>query len=101
MKLAGKRKRSPEKSVVNLQRGRLLLLGNDTDEKVRKYMMSLRYKGVQITFSIAITVAKVFIEQGDNEILKVFKFEKDWAQSLFRWMGFKITCCNNRRNNYT
>ena len=101
MKLAGKRNRSPEKSVVNLQRGRPLLLGNDTDEKVRKYVMSLRYKGVQITFSIAIAVAKVLIEQGDNKILKVSKFEKDWAQSLFRWMDFKITCCNNRRNNYT
>ena len=75
MKLAEKRSRSPEKSIVNLQRGRPLLLGNDIDEKVRKYIMTLRYKVGQ--------------EQGDNESLKVLKFGKDWAQSLFRQMGFK------------
>ena len=39
MKLAEKRSRSPEKSIVNSQRGRPLLLGNDIDEKVRKYIV--------------------------------------------------------------
>ena len=89
MKLAEKRSRSPEKSIVNLQRGRPLLLGNDIDEKVRKYIMTLRYKGGQAAFSIAIAVAKTLIERGDNKSLKVLKFGKDWAQSLFRRMGFK------------
>ena len=52
--------------------------------------MTLRYKGGQATFSIAIAVAKALIEQGDNnESLKVLKFRKDWAQSSFRRMGFK------------
>ena len=37
MKLAEKRNRSPEKSIVNLQGGKPLLLGNDIDENVRKY----------------------------------------------------------------
>ena len=46
--------------------------------------MTLRYKGGQITFSIAIAVSKALIEQGDNESLKVLKFGKDWTQSLFR-----------------
>ena len=45
LKLAEKRNRSPEKLMVNLQRGRPLLLGNDIDEKVRKYIMTLRSKG--------------------------------------------------------
>ena len=61
MKLAEKRSRYPEKSIVNLQRGRPLLLGNDIDEKVRKYIMTLRYEG-QATFSIVVAVAKALIE---------------------------------------
>ena len=88
MKLIEKRNRSPNMSIVNLQCGRPLLLGNDIDENVRKYIINLHYKGVQVTFSIVIAVAKALIEQGDNESLKVLKFEKDWSQSLFRWMGF-------------
>ena len=86
MKLSEKRSRSMENSIVMLQRGRPLLLGNDIDEKVRKY---IRYKGGQATFSIAIAVAKTLIEQCDNERLKALKFGKDWAQSLLRRMGFK------------
>ena len=82
IKLADKRKRSPEQSIVNLQRGRPLLLGNGIDEKVRKYIMTLHCKGGQAIFSI--TAA-----EGDSESLKVLKFGKDWAQSLFRQMGFK------------
>ena len=39
--------------------------------------MTLRYKGGQVTFSIAIAVSKALIEQGDNESLKVLKFGKD------------------------
>ena len=79
MKLAEKRSRSPEKSIVNLQHGRPLPLGNDIDKNVRKYIMTLRYKGGQATFSIAIAVAKALIEQGDNKSLKVLRFGKDWA----------------------
>ena len=62
IKLAEKRNRSPEKLIANLQRGRPLLLGNDIDEKVRKYVMTLRYIGGHTTFSIAIAVAKASIE---------------------------------------
>ena len=51
MKLAEKRSRSQEKFIVNLQGGRPLLLGNDIDEKVRKYIMTLRYKEGQAPFS--------------------------------------------------
>ena len=87
MKLAEKRSRSQEKFIVNLQGGRPLLLGNDIDEKVRKYIMTLRYKEGQGPFSIAIAVAKALIEQGDNESLKVLKFGKDWAS--FGRIGFK------------
>ena len=65
MKLAEKRNRSPKKLIVNLQRGRPRLLGNDIDEKVRKYVMTLRYKGGRTTFSIETVVAKALIEQDD------------------------------------
>ena len=44
MKLVEKRKRSLEKSIVNLQGGRPFLLGNGIDKNVRKYMMDLPYK---------------------------------------------------------
>ena len=49
--------------------------------------MTLRYKGGQTTFLIAIAIAKALIEQGDNESLKVLKFGKDWAS--FGRIGFK------------
>ena len=84
-----------------MQRGRPLLIGNDIEEKVRKYIMTLRNKGVQVTFSIAIAVAKTLIEQGDSKSLKVLKFKKDWIQSLLRQIGFKKLCCNKRKSNYT
>ena len=58
MQLAEKRSRSPEETIVNLKRGRPLLLGNDVDEEVRKYIMTLRYKGGQATFPIAIESQK-------------------------------------------
>ena len=61
MKLAEKRKRSPEKLIVNLQRGRPLLLANDIDEKVRNYLMTLRYKGGMSNFLITIAVTKALI----------------------------------------
>ena len=77
MKLAEKRNRSPEKLIVNLQHGRPLLLANDIDEKVRNYIMTLRYKGGMLNFLIAIAVTKALIEQGDNESLKVLKVGKD------------------------
>ena len=69
---------SPENSIVNLQCGRSILLGNDIDEKVRKFIMSSPYKGGQATFSITIAVVKTLIKQGDNESPKVLKFGKDW-----------------------
>ena len=51
--------------------------------------MTLRSKGEQATFSIAIAVAKALTEQGNNKFLKVLKFGNDLAQRLLRLMGFK------------
>ena len=56
---------------------RPLLPGNDIDEKVRKFIMTLLSKGGQATFSISIPVAKALIEQSDKKSLKVLKFGKD------------------------
>ena len=78
MKLADKRDEY-EQTVVTLQRG----------EKVRKYLMALRYKGGQTTISIAISVAKARVNHSSEENLKLLKFGKEWAQSLFRRMSFK------------
>ena len=36
-----------------------------------------------------IVLKKFLKEQGDNKSLKALKFGNDWAQSLFRRMGFK------------
>jgi len=73
----------------DIRRGRPLLLGPLIDEDVRKFISALRYRGGQVSFSIAIAVAKALIERSNNEGLKLIEFGKDWAQSLFRRMGFK------------
>ena len=89
MKLSEKKSKSPEKSIVNLQHGRPLLLGNDIDEKVKEYVINLRYKGGKAIFLTEIAVAKALIKQGGSKSLKVLKFGKGWAQSSFKRMGFK------------
>ena len=89
MKLVETSNRSRAKSIVNLQRARPQLLDNDIDENVSKYIVVLRYKVGQATFSIVIALAKVLIEKGNDKSLKVLIFGNDWAQSLLRRMGFK------------
>ena len=89
MKLAEKRNIFLGKLIGNLQRGRPLLLGNGIDKNVRKYIMTLLYKGGQETFSIEIAVTKALIEQGDNESLKVLKLGEDLTETIFRGRGFK------------
>ena len=42
--------------------------------------MTLRSKGEQATFSIAIAVAKALIEQGNNKSLKVLNLEMIWPK---------------------
>lgn len=73
----------------DIRRGRPLLLGPRIDEDVRKFLLALRYRGGRISFSIAVAVAKALIERSDEEGLKLIEFGRDWAQSLFRRMGFK------------
>ena len=80
---------STSESITVLRRRRPLLLGSEIDEKVRKFIISLRYRGGQATFSIAIAVANALIQQSSNESLKILQLGKDWAQSMFRRMGFK------------
>lgn len=89
LKAAEKIGSAPDKELIPLPRGRPLLLGADIDEKVRKFIMALRYRGGQATFSIAIAVAKALIDTGNDEGLKVIQFGKDWAQSFYRRMGFQ------------
>ena len=58
MKIVEKRNRSAEKLIVNLQHERSLLLSNDIDEKVRKYIVTLRYTGRQATFQLRLQSQK-------------------------------------------
>ena len=82
--------RSPEKEIGgDLRRGRPLLLGSEIDEKVRKFLLAIRYRGGQVSFSTAIAVATALIQRSNNEGLKLIEFGKDWVQSLFRRIGFK------------
>ena len=45
LKSAEKNGNAPDKELIPLRRGRPLLLGSDIDEKVRKFIMALRYRG--------------------------------------------------------
>ena len=58
-------------------------------KKSDKLYNDFKLKGGQAIFAIVIVVAKILKEQGDNKSLKALKFGNDWAQSLFRRMGFK------------
>ena len=51
--------------------------------------MILLYKGGHATFSIAITVAKAFIEQGDNEFPRILKIWNGLGPKLIGRMDFK------------
>ena len=100
MNLAEKRNRSPEKSIVNLQPQRPLVLGNDNAEKVRKYIMTLQYKGGKATFSIVIAVPKALIEQGVIKVWKSWNLEKIEPKVYSdRWVLKNML--HNRTNNDT
>ena len=88
---AAKQGKSIEKKGLggDIKRGRPLLLGPIIDEDVRKFVSALRFRGGRVSFSIAIAAAKVLVERKGDEGLRMVKFGKDWAQSLFRRMGFK------------
>ena len=77
---------SPAKEIVAQRRGRPLLLGNNIDEKVRAFLLALRNRGGRVSYSIAIATAKVLIERSNH--VSLIAPGINWAQSLFRRMGF-------------
>ena len=73
-------------------RGRPLLLGNEGDERVRKFVTALRDSGGPISTSIVIAATKGLLRKCDPPLLKDFGgpiiLEKTWARSLLQRMNF-------------
>ena len=80
---------SPIKGIDAQRRGRKLKQGNELDEKVSLFLHALWNRGGQVTFAIAIGTANALIERSNDESMRSIQVGKNWAQSLFRRMGFK------------
>ena len=81
---------SPEKRIVNLERGRPLMVGVSIDEKVRKFLMALHRKGGHVSRSIATTAAKVLLKRSeDNSLRNLNVTAASWGKSLLHRMGLR------------
>ena len=77
------------KEITSRRRGRPVLLENELDKKVQNFLLAVRNRGGKVTYSIAIATAKALIERSSDSSLSLIKPSTNWAQSLFRRMGFK------------
>ncbi len=90
-----KRAREDDLSVEKLEpgkRGRPLLLGEQMDEKVKQYLLSVRACGGMVNSAIAIAGAKEIILTFDKTRLSEYggylNLTRAWAKSLLKRMGF-------------
>lgn len=67
------------------------------DEKVKRFLLTLRSKGVANTVAV-VAVARTLIEKSSDESLKVLVNDNSHrAKSLFVRMGFVKTACTTTR----
>ena len=86
LKSSNKKGMSPVKEIAAQRHERTLLLGNNIDQKVGAFLLALRNRGGRVSYSIAIATAKVLIERSNH--VSTIVPGVNWAQSLFRPMGF-------------
>ena len=91
-----KRKRNgeelPIKDLPQKKRGRPLLLGEQLDNQVEKYLKTLRDKGGVVNTAIVMACAEGVITNHDSNLLAnnggYITITKDWAKALLSRMGF-------------
>ena len=69
------------------KRGRPLMIGEELDGQVKRYLGELRKRGAVVNVSIAIAVGKGIVKSSDSSYKEV-KPTRDWAKYLLRNMGF-------------
>ena len=84
---------STTKTITSSKRGRPLMLGS-LNEKVKRFLLTLRSKGGAVNIVVAVAVAKALIAKCYDESLKVLDLDNlSWEKSPFvRGCFVKITC---------
>ena len=83
VKVAKACRRSPDRKLKTLMRGRPLMVGPNIDEKVRKFMVSLYEEGGHVSRSIAAKTAVALLSRAHDESVKnvVVTTSSDYQQS--------------------
>ena len=80
------------RSLPILKRGRKVMLGEQLDDKVKKYIMALRSAGTPVSSSIVMAVGEGMVKAHDRTMLVQhgghIQITKAWALSLLKRMGY-------------
>ena len=79
--------KEPVPELPNKKIGRPLLISEQADRQVQKYIHFLRATGSAVNTAVVISAAKGILESIDANIIKRVKLNKDWAKSLLTRMG--------------
>ena len=85
---AHRKKKSPQKVIVNKLRGGPCLLGDKINLLVQNYLKATRHKGGVVNSLVAIATAKALLKRYPCLEKENLKIERSLAQSLFRRMDF-------------
>ena len=80
------------KALPAKKRGRKLLLGDEIDKKVQKYLRALRDNAGSVSIDIVIAAAKGIVMKTNKHMLIEYgghvDLSKNWAKALIKRMGF-------------
>ena len=76
-------------SSTKVKRRRPLQLGSEINEKIMKYLHTIRKKGGVVNTVVAIAIAHALIAKSEDKNVKVLDLEKtSWTKSVFHQMRF-------------
>ncbi len=82
----------PVTSLPAKKKGRKLMLGEELDEQVKKYVKFLRANGTSIGTNVIMAAAEGIVRAHDRTLLAEYgghmSFTKTWALSLLQRMGY-------------
>ena len=84
-KVTGVKKAIPKFSTKT---GRPLMLGDDLDSMVQKYLLAARNRGAVVSRASAVSAAKALLDKYPNAVGNIELESSHWAKSLFWRMGF-------------